>query len=306
MSKGTSPLSGGRGLFESFWHRKTSHTAGKPNGSEYTETSVGSHLFRWLVQLKDTVISKFTFFYYKELSSQAASLETMRSMYDENIAKLQNKIDFVYKVELFQKQILCTQKCKFLSCHFYLICESDLEFVNGTEDQVSQPSVDNLNKQSHTAHHLLFSSSCMVSYDSAASEEYKKEKTFESSLYFGPSDVPEKQRRMMYLGIISSQLQEEMTWTHLSRPNQIVHFDCKFTEAKYFLLRIEPQVVLSFIISFETDTNETTTDQSHSCSFSRCMNHIDLEAVSQFMHEIAVDTRLNNRFASLKSVFINI
>ena len=97
MNKNTSSISGGRGFFESFWYRKGNigSSPTKQNDSEKPGPTIGSSLFRWLLKLKDVVVSKFSFYYFNQLSTQVSSIETMRMIYDENISKLKNGMNFL-------------------------------------------------------------------------------------------------------------------------------------------------------------------------------------------------------------------
>ena len=163
----------------------------------------------------------------------------------------------------------------------------------------------NVNTQPHEetslAHHFLFISTCKGLNCDITAEETRKEKSMDYSLAFtidGSTDITDQK---IDLETISSKLQEEPCWTHLARPNQVVHFDCKSNNEKYFLLRSEPQIVIGFKISDRGTAKSNIVGQS---TF-QC-NQSYIQEVSQFLHDIARDTRCNNVFASLKGAFIMI
>ena len=298
-----SPLPG-RGIFESLWHRKTNTPASldKSNKCENMESSVGSALFRWLVKLKDVALSKFSFLFYEELSRQINSPSRMRFQYDENISKLRNGINFMNKLEIFQRKLLCKEKNPKLSTFFFLICEANLDSTQKTVVGVAPQNIAKSDYQPPMKHQLLFTSSCFLSHENTVIENRKKEKSFQSSISLDIGTTPSEKIREVHLPIISAQLQENMTWSHLSRPNQVIHFDCVSRQAKYFLLRVEPLTVLAFIISFTNDPGLNSMQLNNSSLSSFPVNCIDLQEVSHFMHEIAHDTRCNYVFASLKSI----
>merc|ERR1712126_694778 len=122
-------------------------------------------------------------------------------------------------------------------------------------------------------------------------EDIKKERNLEPSLSFGIDGKFDSTERKTDLEIISCQLQEEPCWTNLARPNQVVHFNCKTKDEKYFLLRSEPQIVVGFKISFNGLAKSNTTGQPN-----LYWNHSYIQDISQFLHEIARDTRCNNVF----------
>ena len=300
----SSSFTGGKGIFESFWNRKanTTQSAARQNVVEQEKATFGSSLFRWLLRLNDIVLSKFTFLFYEQLSTQTPSIEYMRSMYDEKISSLRNGINFVQKVELFLKSILLKENNPDCSCFVALISEKKSKFIEKGAELGFNKNLENIEKESGTAHNLLFSLSCTSSVTNLSIEDSKKEKSFESSISFEIGAGSNDQIRKIHLPIISNQVQEEITWTHLSRPNQVIHFECGSSHSKYFLLRMEPQVVMALVISFATKTKENYMHLTNPPTSPLPNNHIDLQEVLQFVHGIALETRCNNIFASLKGV----
>ena len=289
-------------MFESFWYRKanTSQPTSKQSESEKQEAAVGSALFRWLVKLKDIVLSKFTLYYYNQLSTQVCSKDIMRSIYDDSISKLTNGINFVRKLENFQKKIALKDRNRDIFTSFFLICEESID-ITTNENGYNHP-ISNTQMQEETpmAHHFLFVSSCKLFRCDMTTEDLKKERNVEPSLSFSIDGQLDSTERKIDLENISCQLQEEPCWTNLARPNQIVHFDCKTKDERYFLLRSEPQIVVGFKISNSGFAKWNTTGQSNlywSLSY--------IQDISQFLHEIARDTRCNNVFASLKGASVS-
>ena len=81
----------------------------------------------------------------------------------------------------------------------------------------------------------------------------------------------------------------------------MIYFDDIPREAKYFLLRIEPQIILALIISFDTDIGENL-QSPNSARVTSTNFYIDVEEVSQFMREIAQDSSCSKVFASFKGM----
>ena len=238
-------------------------------------------------------MSKFSFYYFNPLSTQVSSIETMRMIYDENISKLQNGINFLRKLENFQKHVVRKERTGDAFCCFYLICEENIEIMPKSTLQNSDTQTQ---EETPMVHHILFESSCTASKCDYTTEDSRKEKSPETSFYFKIKETLNVVEKTDDLEIISNQIQEEICWTNLARPNQVVYFDCKAKEEKYFLLRSEPQIVVAFKIARRGILQQNTTRPSNMNS-----NHSDVNEVSQFLHEIARDTRCNNVFVSLKS-----
>ena len=302
-NKSPASMSGGRSLFESFWYRKgnTAQDRSKQNESEKQATAVGSSLFRWLVKLKDVVLSKFTFYYYNELSSQVSPLKAMRIIYDENMSRLSYGIDFLQKLETFQKNVAWKYRSRNILCCFFLICETDTDILLKAKNEINENSNTQAPREPHNVHHILFSSTSMASNEALTIEESKKDKSYLSAISFNVDGIRDGSERNIDLEIISSQLQEETSWANLARPNQVVHFDCNSKDAKYFLLRSEPQIVVAFKISAMGTPRQSTIRQP---TFNFHLG--DVQEISQFLHEIARDTRCNNVFAALKGASISI
>ena len=301
-NKSTPSMSGGRSLFENFWYRKanTGQDKSTQNETEKQATAVGSCLFRWLVKLKDVVLSKFTFYYYNELSTQVSTSKAMRLIYDENMTKLSYGIDFLQKLEKFQKYIVWKYRSKTILCCFFLICETDVDILLKAKNEINQHSNTQAHGESHNVHHILFKSSSVGCNEDLTIDESKKDKSYDSFISFTVDGITDSPEQSIDLEIISNQLQEEASWTNLARPNQVVHYDCKSKDAKYFLLRSEPQVVVAFKLSAMVTYRQSTIRQP---TFNFHLG--DVQEISQFLNEIARDTRCNNVFAALKGASIN-
>ena len=289
-------------MFESFWYRKanTSQPTSKQNESEKQGSIVGSALFRWLVKLKDIVLSKFTLYYFNQLSTQVSSSDIMRSIYDDNISKLINGINFVRKLEIFQKRIALKDRNRDIFTSFFLICEDNIDIMTNGNGYNHPISNTQMQEETPIVHYFLFVSCCKLFRCDMTTEDLKKERNVEPSLSFSIDGQLDSTERKIDLENISCQLQEEPCWTNLARPNQIVHFDCKTKDERYFLLRSEPQIVVGLKISNSGFAKWNTTGQSNlywSLSY--------IQDISQFLHEIARDTRCNNVFASLKGASVS-
>ena len=300
-SKTNSSISGGRSILENFWQRKTStSTSSKSNFSSSNVKSVGSPLFRWIIKLKDSVLSKFTFLYFQELSCQVPSIESMLQCYDKNISKLENGIDFVRKTEAFQKKLFFKEKHVKLSSYFSLVCETSIKAIDkNAKGQQQLKTIDEMDKPSTFVHQSIFTSSFTDANLGIKREDASKENPAESTAVFEIQGNSINNFQTIHLPIISTHIQDEATWTHLSRPNQVVYFEALSCQFKYFLLRSEPQIVQAFIVYSNNDKKETSGMLKKPANQSVKISPVD--EVSQFLNEMASDIRCNHTFSLLKT-----
>ena len=80
-------------------------------------------LFQWLTKLKDSVLSKCTIVFYDKLEEQCLSSpgKHMKSYADENISKLSYGINFLQKIETFQRQVISKGNGAIMSTLFSLL-----------------------------------------------------------------------------------------------------------------------------------------------------------------------------------------
>ena len=209
----------------------------------------------------------------------------------ENISKSLNNVNYINKVETFQQLISNTRNV--ISSVFSLIYETAFENNHKGSTHEGIPSLKYVPRK-YLRHKMLFSSQCSLK-DPAVNNSRK-----ENSVSFDIGGDIDEHTKNIQLDVISSQLQERTTWIHLSRPNQVIHFDDILRKAKYFLLRIEPQMILALIISFGTDTGESLQSPNYARRITNF--YIDAEEVSQFMREIAQDSTCSKVFASFKGM----
>ena len=185
-----------------------------------------------------------------------------------------------------------------------MVCETSIKAIDkNAKGQQQLKTIDEMDKPCTFVHQSIFTSSFTDVNLGVKNEEVSKENPAESTAVFEIQGNSIHNFQTIHLPIISNHIQDEATWTHLSRPNQVVYFEAPSCQFKYFLLRSEPQIVQAFIVYSNNDKKETSGMLKKPANQSVKISPVD--EVSQFLNEIASDTRFNHIFSLLKTSTIH-